>query len=232
MFHAAIIFFRTLCYLVRSYFPQANILALKKEWAEELAGRFGIRIEMKGVSPSEAPLIVVGNHISYLDIIILMAVHPKITFLAKKEVGEWPVIGPTARRVDTLFVNRTEKNKVQVRRQIAQQLLEKKSQLAVFPSGTTTLHEELPWKKGMFEIAQEYSIPVKAFKISYSHPRECAYIGEDNLIQQMAQVFKTQGKVAYFEWLDVFHITSPVTSPEEEAETVRKAVVEALQRKA
>ncbi|AGH94793.1 lysophospholipid acyltransferase family protein [Pseudobdellovibrio exovorus] len=228
MFKAAIIFFRTLCYLLRSYFPKANILALKKEWAEELARRFGIRIEAKGMPPSEAPVIIVGNHISYLDIIILMAVHPQVTFLAKKEVGEWPIIGPTARRVDTLFVNRTEKNKAQVRRQIAQQLLDKKSQLAVFPSGTTTLHEELPWKKGMFEIAQEYSIPVKAFKISYSHPRECAYIGEDNMLEQMAQVFKAQGKVAYFEWLDTFHITSP----EEEAETVRKAVVAALQREA
>lgn len=226
MLKALYLFYRTFRYLAVSYLPGADLLRLKKQWAEEMAAFFGVKIEARGRAPAQAPVILVGNHISYLDIIVLMAVHPRVVFLAKKEVGTWPVIGPTARRVDTLFVDRSSKDKQQVRRDIARQLQELQAHLVVFPSGTTTLHEELPWKKGMFEIAQEHGIPVQAFKVSYSHPRLCAYIGEDSMLRQMRELFRVPGKKAYFEWLEVFH----PQDPEVDAEKVRKHVVEALER--
>lgn len=226
MLKALYLFYRTLRYLVVSYLPGADILLLKKQWAEELARYFGLEIHIKGVAPQSGPVILLGNHISYLDIIVLMAVHPQVVFLAKKEVGMWPIIGPTARRVNTLFVDRSLKDKNLVRRQISSQLLESDAHLVVFPSGTTTLHEEVPWKKGMFEIALENNIPIQAFKVSYSHSRDCAYIDDDTMLLQMRRIMRIEGKQAYFEWLGQFK----AIDPEQDAEKVRKHVVEALQR--
>lgn len=225
MLKALYLFYRTLRYLLVSYLPGANILLLKKQWAEELAGYFGLEIHVKGEAPLRGPVILLGNHISYLDIIVLMAVHPQVVFLAKKEVGTWPIIGPTARRVNTLFVDRSSKDKNFIRRQISQQLIDTNAHLVVFPSGTTTMYEELPWKKGMFEIAQENKIPVQSFKVSYSHPRECAYIGDDTMLLQMRRIMRIKGKKAHLEWLAQYE----VTNPEADAEKVRKHVVEALQ---
>lgn len=223
MLKALFVFYRTLYYLSISYRPGADVLALKKQWAAELLDYFGLQVEIKGAPLNSAPVILLGNHISYLDIIVLMYVHPSIVFLAKKEVSTWPVIGVTARRIGTLFVDRTLKDKTEIRRKISEQLLEKKSHLVVFPSGTTTLHEEVPWKKGMFEISQEYNIPIQSFKISYSHQRQCAYIDEDSMLDQMAQLFTLENKKAYFQWLQVFKVTDPIVSAEEVRAHVRSS---------
>jgi len=223
MLKALFVFYRTLYYLSISYRPGADVLALKRQWAEELLNYFGLQIEVKGAPFTGAPVILLGNHISYLDIIVLMYVHPSIIFLAKKEVSSWPVIGITAQRIGTLFVDRSAKDKSETRRKISQELIERKSHLVVFPSGTTTLYEEVPWKKGMFEISQEYKIPIQSFKVSYSHQRECAYIDEDNMLEQMTRLFSIRDKKVYFQWLKVFEVTDPVLSAEEVRAHVRSA---------
>lgn len=227
MLKALYVFYRTLRYLIVSYLPNADILALKKQWADELLKYFGLTLHIKGEPPAEKPMILLGNHISFLDIIVVMASHPEVVFLAKKEVGEWPIIGPTAKRVGTLFVDRSSKNKDVVREQISNELLRTRSHLVVFPSGTTTLDESIAWKKGMFEVAQEHGIAIQTFKVSYSHPRVCAYIDEDTMLGQMKGLFKYPNKQVYFEWLSSFRV-----APEEEsvaaAEKARLQVVESL----
>ncbi|MGZ3690522.1 MAG: lysophospholipid acyltransferase family protein [Pseudobdellovibrio sp.] len=196
------------------------MLKLKEKWAKMAMKDFGYRIEVKGPPPEESagPLILVGNHISYLDIMLLMSAYPHIAFIAKKEVRSWPIIGVGADRAGTLFVDRGHKeDRARMRNSIAEQLLQHKAKVAIFPSGTTTLDEKVTWKKGVFEIAAENSIPVKAFKISYDPLRESAYIDEDNLLQQMKLIFKIKNKTAKLTWLDFYQISSPI----EDAERIR-----------
>jgi 1-acyl-sn-glycerol-3-phosphate acyltransferase len=50
---------------------------------------------------------LVGNHLSYLDIPLLMQSSPNISFVAKEEVGRWPVIGAGAHALNTIFVKRS-----------------------------------------------------------------------------------------------------------------------------
>ncbi|MFG3252723.1 lysophospholipid acyltransferase family protein [Streptomyces sp. NPDC048172] len=49
--------------------------------------------------------LVVANHVSWLDVIALLAVEP-VPFVAKREVGAWPVIGTLVRRAGTRFLDR------------------------------------------------------------------------------------------------------------------------------
>lgn len=216
------IFGKTFSYYLRSHLPGADVNSLKQKWAASILSDFGYAVSVRGQKPGTGPLILVGNHISYLDIILLMSVHPAVVFLAKKEVSKWPVIGLAAVRVGTIFVDREQKNdRTQKRSQIADALLKSNSQLAVFPSGTTTLDENKPWKKGIFEIAHQNSIPVQTFKISYSPLRESAYIDEDNLLIQMQKLFGIRNKTASFTWLEQQQIHSPLAM----AESLRKSVI-------
>jgi 1-acyl-sn-glycerol-3-phosphate acyltransferase len=227
MLKALYVFYRTFRYLVVSYLPGTEILVLKKQWADEILAYFGLSLEISGFPPQQKPVILLGNHISFIDIIVVMAAHPEVVFLAKKEVGEWPIIGPTAKRVGTLFVDRSAKNKNFVRQQISDELLRTRSHLVVFPSGTTTLDEGLPWKKGMFEISQEFGIPIQTFKVVYSHPRVCAYIDDDTMLGQMKKLFAVKNKKVKFTWLNSFTVAANEAS-EAAAERVRQHVVQSL----
>ena len=184
---------------------------LKQKWAYEVLDLLGFKLHLSG-SPDKATgnLIFIGNHISYLDIIVLFAVYPEAVFLSKSEVRHFPIIGAAAKRVGTLFVNRSSReSKAQARAEI-QRLLEKPQshhKIAVFPSGTTTLNEELPWKTGIFKIARDTNTPIQPFKVFYTPQRECAYIDKDNLFKSLMQLFKLKNKKIEFIWGHAFKIS-------------------------
>ena len=224
VFKLARLFERTFRYYIISLWRPQDIQILKQKWALKSMGELGYDIKVNGMPPlaDGKALILVGNHVSYLDIVLLMAAHPEVVFVAKKEVGQFPLIGQAARRIGTLFVDREHKgDREKVRGQLADALNSKQSQVAVFPSGTTTLDENKTWKKGAFEIAHKHSIPVKAFKVSYTPLRESAYIDQDNLLLQMYKAAKLSKKSAELTWLSTYEITSPL----EDAEKIRKDVL-------
>jgi 1-acyl-sn-glycerol-3-phosphate acyltransferase len=150
-----------------------------KEWGIWLCKLFKIELHIVGVPSQENGVLFLGNHISYLDIPILMSVAP-VAFVAKNEVSNWPVFGAACRRVGTVFVKRgqggSRKNAANT---IAQKIISEKQSVVIFPSGTTTLDEKKPWKRGPFYIAMEANVPVQPFRIRYTPAREVAYIDDD-----------------------------------------------------
>ena len=76
-------------------------------WLQEASKRVLASLNLSYVAHGEPPVrgLVVSNHLSYLDIAILSAVMPCF-FIAKLEVGRWPVFGTAARAGGTIFLNR------------------------------------------------------------------------------------------------------------------------------
>ena len=66
---------------------------------------FGIEIKTSGNISKKIPTLLVSNHASYLDILILGSLF-KTSFLSKKEVGQWPLIGILAKLQNTIFIDR------------------------------------------------------------------------------------------------------------------------------
>ncbi|MCB1482369.1 MAG: 1-acyl-sn-glycerol-3-phosphate acyltransferase [Rhodobiaceae bacterium] len=97
----------------------------------------GVRITVKGSPSHMRPLLLASNHISWLDIPVISAVAP-VSFIAKSEVGEWPVVGWLARLQRTVFVTRERRSQTgAVARHIADRL-EKGDAIVLFPEGTTS----------------------------------------------------------------------------------------------
>lgn len=190
---------------------------VKKQWAQMVIKSFGFSLQVQGTAPASGALIIVGNHISFLDIPVLMAVFPEVTFIAKDDLKKWPIIGRAATVAGTVFVNRSpSQNRQLVRDQVTDVLINKNKSVAIFPSGTTSLHEEKPWKKGAFEIAKEASVPVQLFRIDYQPLRASAYIDEDNLLSSMLTLFKIKNKSVSLKWLGKFeNFEQPYTFCEE-----------------
>jgi 1-acyl-sn-glycerol-3-phosphate acyltransferase len=81
-----------------------------------------VRIRTIGRQADAAPLLIVANHVSWLDISVITAVAP-VVFVAKREVATWPVFGLLARLQRSVFVDRTRRQKTRdVNGEIARRL--------------------------------------------------------------------------------------------------------------
>ncbi len=65
----------------------------------------GIHIQEVGERSKTAPLLILSNHASWLDILVIGAKTP-VVFVAKSEVAKWPVFGWLAKMQRTIFVER------------------------------------------------------------------------------------------------------------------------------
>ncbi|QUS41195.1 1-acyl-sn-glycerol-3-phosphate acyltransferase [Tardiphaga alba] len=70
-----------------------------------LCAVIGIRIQEVGARSKTAPLLILSNHASWLDILVIGAKTP-VVFVAKSEVAKWPLFGWLARMQRTIFVER------------------------------------------------------------------------------------------------------------------------------
>jgi 1-acyl-sn-glycerol-3-phosphate acyltransferase len=201
-----------LYYLRLSNKPGANYQELKARYLQELIQILRLQAQIKNV-PKEfpSPAIFVCNHISYLDIPLLMHLVPQASLVSKVEVASWPIIGRAAERVNTVFVKRgCKESRQQVRETIAQALVLDKKSIGVFPSGTTKIVKSESWRRGVFEIAAEHNIPVIPLRINYTPLRQAAYIDQDNFILHLWAVMRSQLLQVEVEFAEVRYINDPI----------------------
>ena len=150
-----------------------------QSWARDVMANSNTTVSIFGVPEVSAPSIYCGNHLSYLDIPLLMTQVP-LSFVAKAEVGKWPMFGACCRRTGTVLVDRSSGASRRATLAAMLTCLQKdRRSLAIFPSGTTSLREEEEWRFGAFRISERYGIPIKPFRITYNPVRPAAYIDKD-----------------------------------------------------
>jgi 1-acyl-sn-glycerol-3-phosphate acyltransferase len=120
-----------------------------------------IRIE-EGAALPDGPCVVVANHSSYLDGMILTAALPaRFTFVIKQEMARFPFAGYLLRRIGSEFVSRENSNQ---RHQVTRRLFKAAQSgdaLAFFPEGTFDDRPGLkPFQPGAFGAAWRGRIPV------------------------------------------------------------------------
>ena len=202
------IFFITAKYLWRARDIEADFTILKGLWANELLEHFNIDLQIKGIPlDSDEPCIFVGNHISYLDILVLTASFPRLSFVSKQEVHRWPIIGMAAEKAQTIFVKRdSARSRGEALTKISESLIHKKQKLVIFPSGTTALKATTHWKKGAFKIAEKNGIKIQAFRIRYEPLRESAYIDDDVFFTHLWKIFEIKKIKVFLEFHDAIYI--------------------------
>lgn len=113
-----------------------------------------IKLRLHGEHTPNRPTLFVANHASYLDVPVLGSVIPA-AFVAKHEVGTWPLIGPMAKLQRTVFVIRRSIKAAEQTSVLRQRLMEGQN-LIVFPEGTSSDgHGVLPFKSSLFNVVEE-----------------------------------------------------------------------------
>ena len=140
---------------------QYLFLKLDRDWKRRLpnffhrtvARLFGFRIRVVGEMRADRPLLLVSNHVSWSDIVVLSATG-HVSFIAKAEVKDWPVFGLFAVLQRTIFVERERRGKTgEQTSQIAVRLAAGDA-MVLFAEGTTSDgNRVLPFKTALFGAA-------------------------------------------------------------------------------
>lgn len=177
------------------YVKPARRAVLIQNWSRQLLCIFNLAFSL----PKDLPQAVhhgalfVSNHVSWLDIWMLMAVHP-VRFISKADVRTWPLIGWLAQQVGTLFIQRERRQHTLAIVEEAQAALGQGDCVALFPEGTTSdgVHL-LCFHASLIQAAVATQAPLALFAIRYvlesgavdSAP---AFIGDMTLLESLGQI--------------------------------------------
>jgi 1-acyl-sn-glycerol-3-phosphate acyltransferase len=108
------------------------------------------------------PCVVVSNHASYADGVLLVAALPRqFAFVVKRELHDQFVAGRYLRRLGAEFVERVDVQRSVEDAQRMADLVSTGRSLIIFPEGTFVTHEELlPFRLGAFLAAARAQVPV------------------------------------------------------------------------
>jgi 1-acyl-sn-glycerol-3-phosphate acyltransferase len=138
-------------------------------WAQKMIGVLAIDFEVNGAPPQHGPLLLVANHVSWLDIVVLLASCP-CRFVSKAEIGKWPLVGTLTHAAGTLFITRESKrDALRVVHQMAEALQPgSDAVLAIFPEGTTSNGlQVLPFHANLFQAAISANAPVQPLALRF-----------------------------------------------------------------
>jgi 1-acyl-sn-glycerol-3-phosphate acyltransferase len=130
----------------------------------------GVDVRLSGRVPA-GPHVVVCNHLSYLDPLVVSAAVPCVS-IAKGETARWPIIGPGLRALGVVFVRREDPHSGAVALRRAWRALASGVSVLNFPEGTTSDGRRVyPFRRGMFGVAILAGVPVLPLRIAYEDDR-------------------------------------------------------------
>lgn len=136
---------------------------------------FGVTVERRGAPGADRPLLIVANHVSYFDIVVLSACL-ETSFVAKREIANWPFFGWLAKLQRTVFVGRRTRGVAGERDDVARHLAQGLN-LVLFPEGTSSDGTHvLPFKSSLFGVAE-----VRGGKPLVVQPASIAYLRLDGM---------------------------------------------------
>ena len=127
------------------------MLVVRQFWSRVGLKLCGLNLRVQGRLSSKVS-IVVCNHISWLDILVIQSV-TDVVFVAKSEVKTWPGFGFLAQLADTLFVER-KPQKIEFHSKEAEKIMSMGNTICFFPEGTSSDGlRVLKFRSGFFQLA-------------------------------------------------------------------------------
>lgn len=174
-------------------------LERRARWVQDTCIRVLRSMDIQSKAEGEIPThgLVVSNHLSYLDIVVLSAAMPCF-FIAKSEISEWPYFGKAARVGGTLFIDRSSLSSAGRVATMISERLSVPIPVLFFPEGTSTDGTLLRFHSRLFEPAIAAGAPVTAVSIRYvardgSPERELCWFGDDSFGPHLLKTLKSPG---------------------------------------
>ncbi len=134
--------------LTRSPVPSHRYL-MPRWWYRFALLVIGMRVVREGRLTRDRPLLLLANHVSWTDIVVLGA-HVPGCFVAKADMADWPAIGFLTKFTRSIFVKREDPRTVGSQTQQIGERLRGGEPVILFPEGTTAAGTEMkPFKSSL-----------------------------------------------------------------------------------
>lgn len=203
----------------------------------------GIKIVVHGKLSDKRPLMVVANHISVFE----LATFPlafRGSFIAKKEMENWPLVGWVAKKFGVIFVDRRPSHARDALAVVQKTVQNVKYPMILFPEGTTTNGAYVkPFKSSLFNFVENSKITVQPMAMHYRY-KDGTPIDEqtladhfayfDNKKMDMGPLCKRErsafGQVFHIMMLGGFMVEITLLPPPPLAGLDRKQIADTLQK--
>jgi len=197
-------------------------------YCQSMLKLMGIRVVSNRDLFQERGVIFAPNHISYQDIMVMLAM-TNGRFVAAEKARTIPIFGGGAAQIGCIFVNLELGGTFHHLLEEAGPALESGDNIIIFPEGQTTTRPLLPFKKGAFGLSMQSGAPIMPVVIRYSNIEEVAWgfvISEESLFSHL------MGFLGNLRDEEIRLIALPKVDPSdfEDAETLRQAIRAAMQR--
>jgi 1-acyl-sn-glycerol-3-phosphate acyltransferase len=183
-----------------------NAGAVTMRWHRIALFLMGVRVTVRGTLAPGRPLLLLSNHMSWLDIPVLASQAP-LSFIAKKEVASWPVIGWLAKLQRSVFVDRERRHRTgHVADEVAGRLA-RGDIIVLFAEGTSSDgNSVLPFRSALIGAAHraldgERSATVQPVALAYTrmqglplgrqHRTKVAWFGDMDLAPHLKAVLSS-----------------------------------------
>jgi 1-acyl-sn-glycerol-3-phosphate acyltransferase len=166
--------------------------------ARSILSGLGIHYTVEGQPPTHG--LVVSNHLSYIDILVLSSAMPCF-FVAKIEIGSWPFFGKATRAGGTIFVDRSSlASAMSVAEQMTERLkLTIPIPVLLFPEGTSTDGSQvIRFHSRLIDPATSLGAPITAASVRYVledgvEERELCWYDDETFVNHMWKVLGAAG---------------------------------------
>lgn len=175
-----------------------------RRWCRWIVRAAGVRVRVTGAAAPTGGLLLVANHISWLDVPLLAAVRPA-RMLAKSEIRRWPVAGPLAARAGVLFIDRDRLRTLPDTVARIAGALREGAAVGAFPEGSTWCgRTQGHFRRAVFQAALDAAVPVQPVRIRYRTAQgdpvtAVAFVGDDTLLASLWRVVSAHGVIAEVE---------------------------------
>ena len=201
-------------------------------FADRMLRGLGVRVRIRGtVLRARSPMILVANHVSWLDPHLLNLVC-RARFIAKREVASYPVFGTVVRQFGAIFIRRgCIRDAYRVKSEAAESL-SNGQQVAFFPEGTTSSGDRINYfYPALFQAAIDSGAGVQPIAIRWHHADgrlnlDAAFLGDMTLVESIVLLLKH--RAIYAEVTLCEPIEAAGASRRELAHRTRAAIAEEL----
>lgn len=165
-------------------------------WALQFLALWGIHLRVVGQPVAQGPALMVANHISWLDILVIHAAR-HCRFVSKSDIRAWPLVGMLATGAGTLYIERSKRRDALRMVKDMADAMRNGDVVAVFPEGTTSDGRALlPFHANLIQAAIEADAPVQPMSLKFIDAQTGetsfapCYIGDDTLIGSVWRTLK------------------------------------------
>jgi 1-acyl-sn-glycerol-3-phosphate acyltransferase len=166
-------------------------------WAGALLAKLGIKLIVNGRPPKAGPMLLVSNHISWLDILVIHAAG-HCRFVSKADIKHWPVLGTLTTAGGTLYIEReSRRDAMRVVHHMCEALTDGDI-VAVFPEGTTGNGVDmLPFHANLLQAAIAVDAPIQPIGLTFKDTvtgqisQAASFVGDETLLGSLWSTLKS-----------------------------------------